>query len=115
MSERHPVLAAWDRLAEKLRKEGLTKRQVRFEIPGVYDYFALVWTEVFEGQWKIVASTHSRGWSTLHEEYVEDLTHASIFAPDFVRLVRRTHLTLESEASAIAAIDLATIHPSSKV
>ncbi len=115
MSERHPVLAAWDRLAEKLRKEGLTKRQVRFEIPGVYDYFALVWTEVFEGQWEIVASTHSRGWSTLHEEYVEDLTRAAVFATDFVRLVRRTHLTLESEASAIATIDLATIHPSSKV
>ena len=26
MSERHPVLAAWDRLAEKLRKEGLTNQ-----------------------------------------------------------------------------------------
>lgn len=96
MSERHPVLAAWDQLAEKLGKEGLTKREVRFKIPGVGDYFALVWTEVFVGQWMIVASTHPRAWSTLHKEHVEDLTRAVIYAPDFVHLVRRTHLIVES-------------------
>jgi len=114
MSERHPVLAAWDRLAEKLREEGLTKYEVRFEIPGGDDYFALVWTEVFDRDWQVVASTTSSSWATYDETDVEDLTHAAIYVVDFVRLVRRTHLILESEA-AIAAIDLATIHPSSKV
>lgn len=115
MSERHPVLAAWDRLAEKLRKEELIEHEVRFKIPGVDDYFALVWAEVFVGQWMIVASSHPRGWSTLHEEHVEGLTRAAIYAPDFVHLVRRTHLIVESEEAAIAAIDLATSHPASKV
>ena len=105
MKERDPILAAWERLAEKLSNEGLREFEVRFEVPNVVDYFALLWVETFTDCWNIVVSTNPANWMTYSEEHVEDLKRAAVYAADFVELVRRTHRILHTEATAIAAID----------
>lgn len=113
MTERDPVLTAWDRLTEKLNKEGHTKHEVRFEVPrtvarfGAMGYFALLWVECQDGPWRIATSTSPDSWATYDESDVEDLTQAAVYAADFVELVRRTHRILDTEATAIDAIDAA--------